>query len=79
MEIEEIRIELDKGIFGRKSSITATTINFLLQRVEAMEKQTATMQRAMRGIIQTGHNEDCLFCGFKDRIAQKYTNIQKTK
>ena len=27
--------------------------------------------KALQEIIEVGHNNDCMFCGFKDRIATK--------
>jgi hypothetical protein len=41
------------------------------------KQQLATAQAAFEAIFNTGHNDDCLFCGFKDKIAIKY--IQQAK
>ena len=32
-------------------------------------EQIAALTKGLRNVLYQGHNEDCLFCGFKDKIA----------
>ncbi|MBE3145096.1 MAG: hypothetical protein IMZ61_14435 [Planctomycetes bacterium] len=38
--------------------------------MERMLSILAALEKGLRNVLYQGHNEDCLFCGFKDKIAQ---------
>ena len=36
-----------------------------------LQEQIVALTKRLRNILYQGHNDDCLFCGFKDKIAQE--------
>lgn len=43
----------------------------LTERAEAAEQEVARLKEFPALILRIGHNDECLFCGFKDREATK--------
>ena len=46
----------------------------LVAENEALKEQLDKAKAEVLGIVELGHNLDCLFCGFKDKRAMKYLN-----
>jgi hypothetical protein len=38
------------------------------------DMEIGTLTKGLRNVLYQGHNDDCLFCGFKDKIAMQTLN-----
>lgn len=71
--ITKLRNEVCAGFFTRDTSYAATTsleilVALAVDRRRVLAERDALMAALERG-VNFGHNDDCLFCGFKDRNA----------
>ena len=46
-------------------------ISKLKDRLLATNIENERLTKGLRNVLFQGHNDDCLFCGFKDKIAQE--------
>jgi hypothetical protein len=56
---------IDQSVYDDSMDVEA-----VLKKIAALTIERNRMIRGLRNVIYQGHNDDCLFCGFKDRIAQ---------
>lgn len=41
------------------------------EAVKVLRDEYETLEKALRKVKEVGHNNDCLFCGFKDRTVNE--------
>ena len=51
---------------GDKESITQ-----YCSTCEKLTKEVERLQRILKQVYNVGHNDDCMFCGFKDKKIQE--------
>ncbi len=53
-------------------------MHLLELQIEELETERDRYKKALEAIWKTGHNNDCLFCGFKDKIVKETLNPEKS-
>jgi len=45
--------------------------NQVIQKYLSLEREKAKLEAKLKRIVALGHNNDCIFCGFKDKEASR--------
>ena len=71
--IEELRGEL--ATTKRNAALLGTMYKELRTKHEVLRAENEALTRAMQNIEPLGHDDDCMFCGFKDKQARIALNL----
>jgi hypothetical protein len=85
----------EEGDFGTEYSTVALTIQptaaahivatqpcvalAMVAEIRRLRTEVETLRDVSRRVLNVGHNNDCLFCGFKDRTASEALHNEKEK